>query len=339
MHTKHINAVSIDSARIFNGSGVLSNISLIQLCSNECKRRKIKCNGNSPCQRCGNLKLECQYAPNCCSNGFKESEEFRQMNAQLASLQQQVDNLYANLNSLRASNGGDSMAYSASSERSMSIGQTVLPPISPMSRYRPAPKHPSFRGPTSSAFSLDVAKNTLHNMGYQGLSDEGVITHDATPVPSPPTSLQQPPNASGRDPLWALSKEEMIRLCRVYEEEMGLMYPVVDIESVITHGKNLYEFIDSALRSGLANAHSPQGIHDLQSCILKMVVACATVTEGGGQSEIGYRLFESVRDAADRTLHSGGIQVKSLPFLVLVVSSCTSFWSLLYRRDPPVYQK
>ena len=42
--------------------------------SNECKRRKIKCNGETPCQRCGNLSLECVYAPNCCSNGFKDSE-------------------------------------------------------------------------------------------------------------------------------------------------------------------------------------------------------------------------------------------------------------------------
>lgn len=42
--------------------------------SNECKRRKIKCNGESPCHRCGNLSLECLYAPNCCSSGFKDSE-------------------------------------------------------------------------------------------------------------------------------------------------------------------------------------------------------------------------------------------------------------------------
>lgn len=27
--------------------------------SNECKRRKIKCNGQVPCQRCGHLNLEC----------------------------------------------------------------------------------------------------------------------------------------------------------------------------------------------------------------------------------------------------------------------------------------
>ena len=32
------------------------------LASNECKRRKIKCNGQVPCQRCGHLDLECQCA-------------------------------------------------------------------------------------------------------------------------------------------------------------------------------------------------------------------------------------------------------------------------------------
>ncbi|KAF7453848.1 Casein kinase II protein [Pyrenophora tritici-repentis] len=46
----------------------------ISIACNECKRRKIKCNGNTPCQRCGNLSLKCDYQPNCCNN-FKESDE------------------------------------------------------------------------------------------------------------------------------------------------------------------------------------------------------------------------------------------------------------------------
>jgi hypothetical protein len=267
------------------------------------------------------MNLDCQYAPNCCSNGFKESEEFKQMNAHLTSLQEQVDNLYANLNALRA--GADAMSYVPSSEGSLSVSQP--PPISPVNRFRPAPKHPSFRGPTSSAFSLDVAKNTLHNMGYQGLVDEGLITQDATPIASPRS--MQPPNSAilngrpDRDPIWALSKEEMIRLCRVYEEEMGLMYPVINIEQIIIHGTNLYDFIDAALRTNLANPNTPgKGIYDEQSLVLKMVLACAAVVEGNGQSDIGYRLFESVREAADRILHGEAIEVKSLPLLVLVVS-------------------
>jgi hypothetical protein len=50
-----------------------------------------------------------------------------------------------------------------------------------------------------------------------------------------------------------------------------------------------------------------------------MVLAISTVVEGSGQSDIGSRLFESVREAADRALHSETIEIKSLPFLALVV--------------------
>jgi len=49
-------------------------IVLIRPNSNECKRRKIKCNGNQPCQRCGNLNIECVYASNCCGSNFRDSE-------------------------------------------------------------------------------------------------------------------------------------------------------------------------------------------------------------------------------------------------------------------------
>ncbi|TVY35865.1 putative transcriptional regulatory protein [Lachnellula occidentalis] len=296
----------------------------ISIACNECKRRKIKCNGNTPCQRCGNLSLDCQYAPNCCTNGFKESEEFRQMNSQIASLQQQVDDLYANLSSLRSN--GETMAFPPpQSERSMSISQTA--PRSPLSRYHSTPRHPSYRGPTSSAFSMDVAKTTLQNMGYQGLGDEVMMTQDATPIPSPPTN--QPPSLasingishkdSTRDPLFLFSKEEMIRLCRVYEEEMGIMYPVVNIEQVIIHGTNIFNFLNAAFRTGLASTtDAGKGINDEQSIILKMVLANAAVVEGDGQSGIGNRLFESVKEIADRYLHREAVEIKNLPFLTLV---------------------
>ena len=227
------------------------------------------------------------------------------MNVHLASLQEQVDILYANLTALR---NGDSMVLPSASERSISVPQP--PNLSPINRYRPHPKHTSFHGPTSSAFSLDVAKNTLQNMGYPGLSvDEGIITRDPTPVASPP-EIQPSPfvnlNSQARDPIWNFSKEEMIRLCRVYEEEMGTMYPVLNIEQLIIHGSNLYQFIDAALRTSLASTNTPKGVVDEESCILKLVLACATLVEGSGQSEVAYRLFESVREAADRILHSEG---------------------------------
>lgn len=121
------------------------------------------------------------------------------------------------------------------------------------------PRHHSFRGPTSTAFSLDVAKNTLHNMGYQGLGDEMVGTHEPTPVASPP--VHPSPHLSNllenpaRDPLWTFSKEEMVRLCRLYEEEVGMMYPIVEIEQVIAHGRHLHKY--SSNLNGPTSSMSP----------------------------------------------------------------------------------
>lgn len=40
--------------------------------SNECKRRKIKCNGEKPCERCSHLNVGCIYSSTCC-NGFSDS--------------------------------------------------------------------------------------------------------------------------------------------------------------------------------------------------------------------------------------------------------------------------
>ncbi|RFU35367.1 hypothetical protein B7463_g954, partial [Scytalidium lignicola] len=296
----------------------------ISIACNECKRRKIKCNGNTPCQRCGNLKLECQYAPNCCFGSFKESDEFKHMNAKLVSLQEQVDNLYANLNSLRAA--GEDVTYQNLSERSMSLSQPPAPPISPLPRYRTGPRTPQFRGPTSSAFNLDVAKNTLNNMGYSGLADapdDGMNTRDVTPQGSPPRML--PPiithnkNNNSRDPIWLFNKEEMIRLCRAYEDEMGLMHPILNIERLILHGKHLFEFMDAALRSGLANPNAQnKGVNDRQTCILKMVLAIMCLLEGDGQSELGYQLYESVKKARDDALHAESVDIRTLPLITLV---------------------
>ncbi|EHL03198.1 putative Uncharacterized transcriptional regulatory protein [Glarea lozoyensis 74030] len=110
----------------------------------------------------------------------------------------------------------------------------------------------------------------------------------------------------------------MIRLCRVYEEEMGIMYPVVDIEKVIIHGTNLYTFTEAARRNGFSNDNTAKGLTDEGTSALKMVLACSTLTEGNGRSEVAYRLFESVREAADRILHGETFGIKDLAFLVLV---------------------
>jgi hypothetical protein len=100
------------------------------------------------------------------------------------------------------------------------------------------------------------------------------------------------------------------------------MYPILNIESVIQHATSLFRFLEAASRTGLANEASSrnEGIKDANSIVLKMVLANALTVEGSGQSELGNRLFESVRDHTDSLLQQPNLDIKTLPLLALVVS-------------------
>lgn len=123
-----------------------------------------------------------------------------------------------------------------------------------------------------------------------------------------------------KDPLWKIGKDEAIRLCRVYEEEMGLMYPVLDLENTLSHAKMLFTFIESALKTGLLNPYlaGPDRLGNSDVNILKMILATASIVEGKGQSELGRELYNSTREAFEGTM-LGPVDIKGLVLLVLVV--------------------
>ncbi|KAJ5104295.1 hypothetical protein NUU61_001642 [Penicillium alfredii] len=53
------------------------------------------------------------------------------------------------------------------------------------------------------------------------------------------------------DPLWNLAKTEALRLCRVYEEEMGIMYPVLELSELLDQVHLLYGPMDRTIGQGL----------------------------------------------------------------------------------------
>lgn len=341
----------------------------ISLACNECKRRKIKCNGQTPCQRCGNLNLECVYAPNCC-NGFKDSQEYKDMASHMASLQDQVNILFENVNTLRAVLGQPApppqVAQQISQQQQQQ--QASLPPpshtgtpIDPSLQNHTfgLPKGPpsasmslspsqsksrsfsmqqqqqssqtSYRGPTSNEFSFGVADNSLQTMGItEGKVDtNGDNVHALQPSTSPGQvernlQLLQAVHEE-KDPIYSVSKEEALRLCRVYEDEMGIMYPVVNIQTVMQYTERLYSFIDAARRNGLVQQGFPgaDAIDDENTIILKMIIACASTMEGSGSSELGHSIFESpgVRDAIAKATNGYEISHKAPRLLVLTVCS------------------
>jgi len=193
-------------------------------------------------------------------------------------------------------------------------------------------QQPSFRGPTSTDFSFGVAKSSLQTMGIHpqaehvmdGNGDAGTGSGQLSAPASPDLGgLHSQPQQlhEDKDPIWSISKEEAQRLCRVYEDEMGLMYPILDIEKIIVYTENLYNFMDAMRRQGLfrGNMPGPDKIDDDDANILKMVIACALMTEGSGRSEMGQRIFENVQPASDN-LMSGNVGLKGIRLLAMRVS-------------------
>lgn len=243
------------------------------------------------------------------------------MNSQISSLQEQVDNLYANLNSLRATPGTaflpspqEPPGNRPSHERSLSISQQ-----SGGTSTRLAPIHPRFRGPTSSTFSLDVANNTLNQMGYPNIIENNEdATGENTPLASPPIRSLALPPVPHRDPIWLINESEALRLCQLYEREIGVLYPYLDIEDMMSHARSVYQYVGS-MKNGLTTEAHPEGVKDTKSCTLKLILACALMVETSGRSEIAVQLYDSVKPQADAVMHSESLDIRTLLLPTLMV--------------------
>lgn len=324
--------------------------------SNECKRRKIKCNGQTPCQRCGNLNLECVYAPNCC-NSFKDTQDYKDMAAHIGSLQEQVNMLYDNLNNLRAQLGQGPSPMSQHQSQPDPIQQQPPPidpslqsqgygsqhgsfsgvqsssgaPIASMSPSSIQPKsQAALHGPTGFDYNVGVAKNSAQVIGAHpqadGAVDNGTVEASAdsmqqSPIRSPGRFQASKWATEEKDPIWSITREEALRLCRVYEDEMGIVYPVVDISKVTAYANKLYVFLEAMHRSGLMQPglSGPDSVEDEDTNVLKLVMATALTIEGSGRSELGKRIFEYVQPAVNN-LFVGNLGVKSIQLKVLTVS-------------------
>ena len=275
------------------------------------------------------------------------------MSAHINSLQEQVNTLYHEMNSLRAQVASGIPLQQHPQHDQPPIDPTLQPasypphhpaypgpqaspgaPIAPMSPSTTRPKsqsqgnHPSFRGPTSNDFSFGVARNSLHTMGITSHSDgelavgggPDTIARDHSSNGTPPTHQALNTMHSDKDPIWSVTQEEAMRLCRVYEDEMGLMYPILDIEKVIAYAIKLYRFMEAARRSGLMQQGYPgaDAIEDEDTNILKLVLATAMTVEASGRSDLGRRMFEYVQPAIDNSL-LGNVGVKGIRLLAMAV--------------------
>ena len=155
------------------------------------------------------------------------------------------------------------------------------------------------------AFSLDLARTTISDMGYEGMheSDDAVPQVDDSVPPARDSSVE---------PLFEFNKDEMVRLCRLHEEEVGIMYPVLDMETVISHAREIAAFMDST-----RNQRPLSALNDDNTLRLKMVLCCALVVENHGHSDTAVKLFKSMEAVVNQKLMSDPSDVASLPLLAL----------------------
>lgn len=249
------------------------------------------------------------------------------MKTHIDQLQDQVNTLFSNLSDLHQKTGSQQVD---GSQLSPEVSLSSQPPgleSQDVPRPRQRSKHPRFHGPTSSEFNFDVAKSSLQSMGIAPDDDtEGIFaTHSATPQGSPPKQPVAPvPQLLAhpdKDPLWMMPREEAVRLCRVYEEEIGIMYPVVDIEKLINQSNLLFNFLEAADRSGLAQRFEPGSdyLSDDDTNILKLVFAITLIVEGAGQSALGSKFFNSVKAGVNSNVWDN-VDIKAICIFALVVS-------------------
>ncbi|KAL8677564.1 MAG: hypothetical protein Q9186_006025 [Xanthomendoza sp. 1 TL-2023] len=241
--------------------------------------------------------------------------EFQAMSNTIQSLQDQVQRLYADPSAARnpqhdhsASPYPDPSSYPH--QPSMIQAQPQGPYHATSPTKAPARiRHRRFQGPTSSAFNIDVAKSSLQTMGLTdpSLTDPHVHEYEELLSRSPQqrhTSNPLAPSQYAKDAIWSITKVEAIRLCRVYDEEIGIMYPMLDIEQIIGKADKLFTFTEPATKTGSIDRSRPStdSMYGPDINILKMILATALILEGGGQSELGSALFETVKSAGESKL-------------------------------------
>lgn len=243
------------------------------------------------------------------------------MSSQVKQLQEQVETLFNSIKDLRqeALRPGLLAPASATATPSPSSSSSLPAPSRLPLPFR-VPQ--SFHGPTSMGFTVDVAKSTLRKMGYSGTPDvaeEAGPEPDTTPLTSPvatpavaPSTLPNP-----QDPIWEFDESEMLHLCKIHEDEVGSMYPVIKIAPVVEHAKTTAAWMN-AKRNGLVPPHGRElNLWDADTLLLKVVLCCALAVQEHANSPKAVRLYDSIQPIVDKMLMTEPADVNRIPFLAL----------------------
>ncbi|KAL4915822.1 hypothetical protein BDW62DRAFT_219149 [Aspergillus aurantiobrunneus] len=285
-----------------------------QLACNECKRRKLKCDGKPVCSRCTRQNAQCVYTPsshastNISATPLGEAREngflnkFRTVDQQIDALHREMRVMSARMRELESASVTPSVSNNTSVSSSVSAG---------LQRIMNRPVSPDYVGPTSAEFGITPQQKPVDE------SDGGETESESESTPAPSPAAVSDVEAMSTDPLGNLGKEEALRLVTVYENNVGLMYPCIDLDSVRSYVNDYFENED---RPG----PTPPGMTDQDwffardAEVLKILLATALLAESHGRSERAALLADSVEDRFATRLKIPEVDMKELLILTLL---------------------
>lgn len=284
----------------------------IPLACQMCKRRKVRCDGCSPCAACQRHSTECVYeaaVENCRKHAF--SRAAKSDTAQERSNEVPASEL--RYNRLEKTTSSSPLLYNHALEvlghtlasfhgRITALERLQQPDLQP-ERYGIPQKRPTsgedghkseqdfttvtderaasvFAGPTSANFSFQVADRMLRRRSDH-LNSSNMTGEDEIEVCVSPEDDASRENIS---PESDITLAEAIRLIHIYSDVMNSLHPILNMTTLIEQAKAFY--IQGRSISQPVTA---------ETCHLMMVIAIALLAEKGGRCSTALAIYQRTK--------------------------------------------
>ncbi|KAL6790965.1 hypothetical protein J3E68DRAFT_443228 [Trichoderma sp. SZMC 28012] len=275
-----------------------------------CRGRKVRCTGQNPCGRCSKFGIPCDYGDESASASVTKvsdaTSEIQKLKNDVAVMQGKLNLMISSLESIQkqtivppeshtnANPESNTMIYSPS-WKSPLRSPTIPSSITTVHGTRRISPSLPFKGFTSSDINLQMVQR------YLGVSQHGERELAITPQPATPPipSVRGERDASLANPshklLWLIGRAEAVRLCDLYEREIGTIYPVVDMSEVKHNLDSLYSAYEAMNYSPGSRMEGLENVVDGEIQTLKLVLAMTLLAEGGGRHAMGEAMCKEVQ--------------------------------------------
>ena len=184
---------------------------------------------------------------------------------------------------------------------------------------------PPPRGPTSSEFAFDVARESLQAIGMNPVESAAPSCEDELDLgENPPQPLGDYVHFKRllmKDPLWQMDRQNVFRLIEGFAHGPGAMFPIVDADKLRSRWDTICSMMAGARASRITEKSllAAEVICSHDTNVLKLVLANSLTAESGGINETAQRLFDSTRGAYQSSYWEAP-SLGNITLLALVVS-------------------